>query len=139
MHEDISCPCCSLMSSTSRKSNYILDRCIDASFGSCNPKSSYVFRKLYRTHNHRVKCVVPAYRLLVYNVEQGWKPWCDFLGWYVPKISFPHENIKGELAYKALELTRSGRQMKKEMQRGLFFICSVLLIIAAIFMGSCNY
>ena len=70
---------------------------------------NYVFRKLYRTHNHRVKCVAPAYRLLVYNVEQGWKPLCDFLGCEVPTISFLHENIKGKLAYKVLELTRSGR------------------------------
>ena len=125
----------SLLSSTARKAHYILDRCIDASFGSCNPKSSHVFRKLYRTHNHRVKCVVPADRLLVYNVEQGWKPLCDFLGCKVPTISFTHENIKGELAYKALELTRSGRQMKREMQRDVLLICSVLLIIAAIFMA----
>ena len=103
-------------------------------FGSCNPKSTYVFRKLCRTHNHRVKCVVPADRLLVYNVEQGWKPLCEFFGCEVPTITFPHENIKGELAYKALELTRSGRQMKREMQRGVLLICSVLMIIAAIYL-----
>lgn len=39
----------SLLSSTARKAHHILDRCIDASFGSCNPKSTYVFRKLYST------------------------------------------------------------------------------------------
>ena len=128
-----------ILSSTARKAHYILDCCIDASFGSCNPKSTYVFRKLYRVHNHRVKCVVPADKLLIYNVKQGWKPLCDFLGCEVPTISFPHENIKGELAYKALELTKSGRQIKREMQRGILLICSVLVIIASIFMASCHY
>ena len=130
----------SMLSSTARKMHYILDCCIDASFGSCNPKSTYVFRKLYRIHNHRVKCVVPADKLLVYNVKQGWKPLCDFLECKVPTTPFPHENIKGEIAYKALELSRSGRQMKREMQRGVLLICSVLMIIVATFMASyCHY
>lgn len=129
----------SLLSSTARKAHCILDCCTDDSFGSCNPKSTYVFRNLYRVHNHRVKCVVPAEKLLIYNVKQGWKPLCDFLGCEVPTISFLHENIKGELAYKALEMTRSGCHINREMQRGVLLICSVLIIIAATFMASCYY
>ncbi|XP_078377083.1 uncharacterized protein LOC144660352 [Oculina patagonica] len=122
----------SLLSPTARKMYYVLDSCIDAVFGSRNPKSTYVFRKRYRIHNHHVKSTVPADKLLVYNVKQGWKPLCDFLGCEVPTIPFPHENIKAELTYKALELSRTGRQVKREMQRGVLVI---IMIIAATFMA----
>ncbi|XP_078344961.1 uncharacterized protein LOC144630478 [Oculina patagonica] len=125
----------SLLSPTARKMHYVLDSCIDAAFGSHNPKSTYVFRKRYRAHNHRVKSTVPADKLLVYNVTQGWKPLCDFLGCKVPTIPFPHENVKAEVCYKALEMSRSGRQRKKEMQRGVMVICSALVIAVAAFMA----
>ena len=83
-----------LLSPTARKVKNIVNSYGNAVFGSCNPKSTYVFRKRYRIHNHRVKSVVPADKLLVYNVKQGWKPLCDFLGCEVPTVAFPHENIK---------------------------------------------
>ncbi len=35
---------------------------------------------------------VPAERLLVYEVNTGWKPLCDFLGVPVPEKPFPHIN-----------------------------------------------
>ena len=40
-----------------------------ALFGSMNPKSTCVFRKRYRMHNHRVKSIVPPEKLLVYTVR----------------------------------------------------------------------
>ncbi|CAH3122662.1 unnamed protein product, partial [Porites lobata] len=61
-------------------------------------------------HNHRFKSLVPPEKLLVYNVKQGWKPLCDFLGCGVPTVAFPHENVKGEIAEVPLSETRSGRQ-----------------------------
>ena len=35
---------------------------------------------------------VPAARLLVFDVKQGWKPLCAFLGVPVPSQPFPHLN-----------------------------------------------
>jgi len=59
----------SMLSPTARKISHISDSNLTAVFGSLNPKSTYVFRKRYRIHNQRVKSVVPADKLLVYNVK----------------------------------------------------------------------
>ncbi|KAL9981472.1 hypothetical protein ACROYT_G010179 [Oculina patagonica] len=98
-----------MLSPTRRKMRYIFVPYINATFGSCSPKSTYVHRKRYRIHNHRVKSIVPADKLLVYNVKQGWKPLCDFLECHVPTVAFPHENINAELT-ETLPMTRMGRQ-----------------------------
>ncbi|KAL9974412.1 hypothetical protein ACROYT_G011439 [Oculina patagonica] len=122
----------SMLSPTARKLYYIVDSYTDANCGSRNTKSTYVFRKRYRIHNHRVKSTVPTDKLLVYNVKQGWKPLCDFLGCDVPTISFPHENINGEITNKPMEITRTGRQVKWELQRSAFVIFCVLVMVAII-------
>jgi hypothetical protein len=49
--------------------------------------------EVYRQYIEDVKNAVPADRLLVYNVIEGWKPLCDFLGVAVPeRKTFPHIN-----------------------------------------------
>ena len=105
---------------------------INAVSGSTNPSSTCVSRKRYRIHNHRVKSLVPPGKLLVFNVKQGWKPLCDFLGCEVPTVAFPHENIKGEVAEVPLSETRSGRQAILEIQRALFVILSVIVAFVVI-------
>ena len=117
-----------LLSPTASKVRGIVDSYFNAFFGSCDPKSTYVFRKRYRIHNDRVKSVVPADKLLVYNVKQGWKPLCDFLECEVRTVAFPHENIKAEIIGTVPE-TRYGQQVKREVQRGFFAIGSLLAII----------
>jgi hypothetical protein len=43
--------------------------------------------------NEEVKEYVPAHRLLIYEVKEGWEPLCDFLGVEAPKGKpFPHLN-----------------------------------------------
>ena len=124
----------SLLSPTAKKVRYVVDSYGDALLGSCNPRSTYVFRKRYRIHNHHVKAIVPADKLLMYNVKQGWKPLCDFLGCKVPTVAFPHENIKAEIT-DTVPMTRFGKQVKWEMQRGVFAIGSVLVIVIATFVA----
>ena len=102
---------------------------INALIGTANPKSAYILRKQYRQHNHRVKSLVPPEKLLVYNVKQGWKPLCDFLGCEVPTVAFPHENIKGEIAEAPLSERRSGRQIIWEIQRAVIVTLSVIVVI----------
>ena len=113
-----------MLSRTARKMYFVLSSYINAVFGSTNPSSTCVSRKRYRIHNHRVKSLVPPGKLLVFNVKQGWKPLCDFLGCEVPTVAFPHENIKGEVAEVPLSETRSGRQAILEIQRALFVLNS---------------
>jgi hypothetical protein len=48
---------------------------------------------VYRQYIEDVKSDVPSERLLIYNVKEGWKPLCDFLGVAVPeRKAFPHIN-----------------------------------------------
>ena len=47
-------------------------------------------------HNEAVKNVIPASRLLVYQVKEGWGPLCDFLGVPAPSEPFPRTNDREE-------------------------------------------
>lgn len=47
---------------------------------------------VFRRHNEAVKAAVPADRLLVYEISQGWGPLCGFLGVPVPDTPLPHLN-----------------------------------------------
>jgi hypothetical protein len=42
---------------------------------------------------------VPAERLLVYRVDDGWEPLCGFLGVEVPDEPFPRVNVGGDLLH----------------------------------------
>ncbi|WP_165423432.1 sulfotransferase family protein [Ktedonosporobacter rubrisoli] len=48
--------------------------------------------EIFAEHNEEVKRSVPAERLLIYNVKEGWEPLCAFLGVPVPSTPFPHVN-----------------------------------------------
>lgn len=50
----------------------------------------------FRAHNARVEAGVPAERLLVWNVSQGWEPICAALGLPVPEEPFPKSNSTEE-------------------------------------------
>lgn len=51
---------------------------------------------VFERHNEEVKRSVPPERLLVYRVEEGWEPLCDFLGVEVPEGKpFPRLNDAG--------------------------------------------
>ncbi len=46
----------------------------------------------YDRHNASVIATIPAERLLVYRIEEGWEPLCRFLGVPTPDAGFPHVN-----------------------------------------------
>jgi len=46
-------------------------------------------------HNEAVKRTVPAERLLVWEVTDGWGPLCEFLEVDVPDVPLPHANERG--------------------------------------------
>lgn len=63
-------------------------------FGDHTDKASAI--RAYRTHNARVRDTIPAARLLVFDVRQGWGPVCDFLGVPAPATAFPRTNPRAE-------------------------------------------
>ena len=52
--------------------------------------------KMYDDWNAMIKETVPADRLLVFNVKQGWGPLCGFLGVDIPDKPFPRLNNTAE-------------------------------------------
>jgi hypothetical protein len=55
-------------------------------------KNKEMTLKAYHAWNERVHAVIPADRLLVFKVTEGWDPLCKFLGVPKPSEPFPHAN-----------------------------------------------
>lgn len=51
-------------------------------------------QQVYEQHIADVTAYVPADRLLIYDVREGWEPLCTFLGVPIPEESLPHLNKK---------------------------------------------
>lgn len=51
---------------------------------------------VFNAHNEAVQQAIPADRLLVYRVAEGWEPLCEFLGVPVPAEPFPNINTTQE-------------------------------------------
>jgi hypothetical protein len=75
----------------------------------------------YEEHIAEVKAAVPPERLLVFSVDQGWKPLCDFLGVAVPDTPFPNVNDRDEI--------------KKEIRRIMLGAYVMLAASAAVVAG----
>lgn len=68
--------------------------------GQTADKSSAI--SVYNEHNKNVKATIPPYKLLVFRIEDGWGPLCDFLNVEVPRVTFPHRNTRNSFA-KSME------------------------------------
>ena len=98
-----------------------------AVYGSVNPDSQFLFKKRYNEHNERVKAIIPASKLLVFNVKQGWGPLCHFLGVEVPSREFPRENIGGSGGFGSIAVY--GEEL---MHKVKYFILPLLLILLSV-------
>ncbi len=79
----------------------------------------------YHQHIADVKAAVPAERLLVYSVDQGWKPLCAFLGVPEPATAFPNVNDRAAI-----------KQTIKGITRGAYVILGVgVLALAGLIYG----
>lgn len=59
----------------------------------------------FRRWNDAVIAAVPADRLLVYDVADGWAPLCAFLEVEVPAIAFPRINTRDEMVAMIAHMT----------------------------------
>lgn len=60
--------------------------------------------EILERHNREVIETVPADKLLVFDVREGWEPLCAFLGVEVPDEPFPHLNeSKGSMQARLLQ------------------------------------
>jgi len=90
----------------------------------------------FNRHNEQVRRDVPADRLLVYEISQGWGPLCAFLGVPVPEGKpFPHLNDAAEFRAR---IERGARIVRTIGYAALGAAALVLILIAlvAIRLGS---
>ena len=109
-----------------RKMKRFIDTLHHAIYGSFNPEATALYRVKYRQHNERVQAVIPAEKLLVFNVKQGWKPLCEFLGCDIPSTPFPRENVAHSNSKKDLS------QFAKTERSVAFIIYFVVVLLAAV-------
>jgi hypothetical protein len=83
----------------------------------------------YNRHVETIKAAVPADRLLVYSVNQGWQPLCDFLGVPVPATPFPNVNDRLEF-----------QKVKSGMIRGAYVILGLgAALVAGLVYGATRF
>ena len=84
--------------------------------------------EVFNRHNEQVRRDVPAARLLVYEVSQGWGPLCAFLGVAVPEGKpFPHLNDAAEFRAR---IERGARIVRTVGYAALGATVLVLILIA---------
>lgn len=60
--------------------------------------------------NEEVKKTVPAEKLLVFNVKEGWEPLCRFLNLPVPQTPFPRANTGENFKQKSRQMLMKGKE-----------------------------
>jgi hypothetical protein len=56
--------------------------------------------RVFDQHSAEVKASIPAHRLLVFRVKDGWAPLCEFLGCPIPEEPFPQVNERAAFERK---------------------------------------
>jgi len=84
----------------------------------------------YRRHNAHVMQSAPKDKLLVWDLSDGWKPLCEFLGKPVPNVPFPHSNKGGSEVKKLLaeHPLQTWNQRVRFVEISLFSAASFFLI-----------
>jgi hypothetical protein len=72
--------------------------------GTMNDRASAIAH--YDQHVAEVRAAVPADRLLVFSVDQGWEPLCQFLGVPVPQLPFPNVNDRNAIKQTIRDITK---------------------------------
>jgi hypothetical protein len=70
--------------------------------------------QVFEQHYERVRRTVPAERLLVYRVQEGWEPLCRFLDVDVPDEPFPRVNVGDSLVHNIRTAIRLARAQTGE-------------------------
>lgn len=73
----------------------------------------------FERHNDEVKATVPAERLLVWNVTEGWEPLCDFLEVPVPSEPMPHANDRETFLGRVIDGALAALQGAREREGSL--------------------
>lgn len=71
-------------------------------------KNREAMMQLFTAWNEEVKRTVPANKLLVFEVKDGWEPLCRFLDVAVPPVPFPRSNDSQDFQKKSMKRLLKG-------------------------------
>ena len=95
----------------------------EKTFGGNFEDKAYA-QAVFDQHIEEVKRLVPADRLLVFDVKEGWEPLCAFLGAAVPANKpFPHRNERAGFAGNRF------RQQERRRRANALLAVSVLAVL----------
>ncbi|TPP64879.1 Sulfotransferase family [Fasciola gigantica] len=86
----------------------------------------------YRNRYDEIKRVIPAERLLVFHLKDGWDPLCRFLGKTIPDVPFPHMNDRAQMQNR---LKKMNRRMNGILLLSAFLICLITAMGWALFVS----
>jgi Sulfotransferase domain len=78
----------------------------------------------YQNHIEEVKAMVPAEKLLIFTVDQGWDPLCQFMGVPIPQTKFPNVNDRAEVKKTIADITKGAY---------VFLVIGVVILVGIIF------
>ncbi len=91
-------------------------------FGAGHERPEQLIEQMV-AHNDLVRRSIPAERLLVWEVAEGWGPLCDFLGVPVPGEPLPHANDRetfvGRVADAAIDALNAWRDARLGATEGV--------------------
>jgi hypothetical protein len=90
--------------------------------GTMKNKEAAIAR--YHEHMEEIKATVPADKLLIFSVDQGWEPLCNFLDVDVPETDFPNVNDRKEIKKTIADMTKGAY---------IFLAIGIVLIIAVVY------
>ena len=71
---------------------------------------------------------MPADRLLIWNLKDGWEPLCKFLDKPVPAVDIPRDNTTGDKQYVE-DYLKSHPLYEKACQFFKFYMCMLLMLV----------
>lgn len=79
-----------------------MTKAVYTSLGLVNRQDRETAIRISEAHNTAVREAVPAERLLIWQVGDGWAPICEALDLPVPDVPFPHTNTRAEFQARDL-------------------------------------
>lgn len=72
---------------------------------------------------------IPAERLLIYRISDGWEPLCRFLNLPIPNVPFPHANSRDDMQLMFDTMRRRRNMMLLIVLFGLLALIALYIIL----------
>jgi hypothetical protein len=97
--------------------------------GRSQARQKDILIQAFEAHNAKCQATVPADKLLVFNVKEGWEPLCAFLNCPVPAKEVPFPRSWNTAAFQAMVATKRKKAVKR-LLLGTAVIIGTAVVVA---------